>query len=275
MLPAMQVFAKLHIDKRILFNRPKGSTAFDHCEIEKVMHSLGHKQRAGGWETTGFTRILDNNRRMVNLLSEAVQQEQDDVWVQEKQIDECAHELLQLCGFADDPFVISSEKIPFRIFGRICQAASDKYVILSENRDLVLIFEDRAFLAQKKQKVASDGHLGQIMAELLQCLSLNQEKNIYRNIFAIRYVNYHVAGFRIDADQATIDTLVKKDYLPDKKLTLQCTLKNPAEEIGWSLINKKERLKALQLMANIRDFILASKDDEDDDGGEQKSKAKK
>lgn len=265
MEPDMQVFSKLDIDEYTLLHPPSGSFPYDHCHIENAMNSLGHRRQHNGLETPRFDSILKNNKRMVDQLAASLQQEHFTDSTQEKKIDECSHQFLELCGFADEPFKITSESKGFQIFRRECKAVADQYVVLSQNRDLVLIFEDKAFRSGKKKNiikghddphVKEQGHLGQITGELLQCLSLNRVKKVYRNVFAIRYINYHVTGFRIDTDKGTLDTLVDTDFAPKKKLKLLCTVEKPMLDRGWSLLDKKERWKALKMMADIREYIL-------------------
>lgn len=257
MEPAMQVFAQLDIDERILLNPPKGSYAFEHCGIKKKMLKMKLPTMSDGSPNPD---IFEKNQIMVEQLSSALKQECLSQSPQEGKIDECSHQFLHLCGFNRLPFMITAEKSPFTIFGRTCTAVADQYVVHSQNKDLVLIFEDKALADQ--ENIVRKGHLGQIVAEMLQCLSLNRakdkgkEKKAYRNVFAIRYINYHVTGFRINIDAMTLDALVDEDFVPKKKLQLQCTLENPVEEVGWSLIDKDERLKALKMMADIRKFIL-------------------
>jgi hypothetical protein len=65
-----------------------------------------------------------------------------------------------------------------------------------------------------------------------------------------------VTAFRVDADKPTLDTLVETTNLPAKKLKLLCSVKHPETDRGLSLIDNKERGRAMQLLAAIRKRIL-------------------
>jgi hypothetical protein len=69
-------------------------------------------------------------------------------------------------------------------------------------------------------------------------------------------MNYHVSAFRVCRDEKTLTTLITTKDLPEKKLQLLCTATDATKDRGWSLVDKEERQRALQAMANIRSFIL-------------------
>jgi hypothetical protein len=172
----------------------------------------------------------------------------------EKKIDQCAEFFLILCGFADSPFEITAEGEDFKIFGKMCHSDGDHYVVVTPNNDLVLVFEDKSL--KEGQVLAKQGHLGQIVGELLQMLSLNRDNNKFRNVFAVRFVNYRVTAFRVYPVLTTLNTLRETNKVPTRKLKLLSTEANPEISLGLSLIDAKERLQALQIMADIRRFIL-------------------
>jgi hypothetical protein len=109
------------------------------------------------------------------------------------------------------------------------------------------------------ETVKQRGHLGQIVGTLLQLLSVNRVNGVLRNVFAVRFINYHVTAFRVDVGKATLKSLVETRRLPRKKLRLLCSDAAPTTNRGLSLIDPIERGKALQLMADIRNFIVDTK----------------
>jgi len=242
LLPASAVFAQLAINHKLLLNPPKGKFAFDHCNIEKVMQQLGYTK-----SSPYYYDVLKANRRMVEKLANARRTRY------EKTIDLCAHVFLQLCGFDDTPFSIDVAGSDFTIFGKTCYSDGDYYAVVTENKDLVLVFEDKSLSEGKV--IEKQGHLGQIVGELLQMLSLNRDKNLFRDVFAVRFVNYHATAFRIVPCQTTLNTLCVTTQVPKTKLQLLCTEANPDKNLGPSLIDKAQRLKVLQIMADIRQFI--------------------
>ena len=171
----------------------------------------------------------------------------------EKKIDQCAEFFLILNGFASAPFNITAEGDDFKIFGKKCHSDGDHYVVVTPTNDLVLVFEDKSL--EFGEVVKQQGHLGQIVGELLQLLSSNRSKKVFRSVFAVRFINYFVTAFRLDVDKATTNALVNKLDLPPKKLQLLCSDAHPQKNRGLSLIDPTQRIRALQLMADIRNFI--------------------
>jgi hypothetical protein len=165
----------------------------------------------------------------------------------EKKIDECAHHFLQLCGFDNSPFSITAEGDDFKIFGKMCHSDGDHYVVVTPNNDLVLVFEDKSL--KKWEVLAKQGHLGQIVGELLQMLSLNRGNKKFHSIFAVRFINYRVTAFRVEPDKATLNTLCGTRKVPTTKLQLLCNEATPKISPGLSLIDPKERLQALQIVS--------------------------
>ena len=251
MRPSAAVFAKLAINDVFLLDPTKSKKVFEHCEIEKVMKTMGYVIGVDP-----YTKVLDDNRRMVNQLGRARREEKSQKR-HEMKIDQCAGHFLQLCGFDDDPFDITAEGADFKIFGKVCHSVGDHYVVVTPSNDLVLVFEDKSL--EDGQLIEKRGHLGQIVGELLQMLSLNRDNNTFRNVFAVRFVNYRVTAFRVEPCSETLATLCDTDRVPTSKIKLMCTEKTPQKHLGLSLIDQEERLKALQIMADMRRFILTRK----------------
>jgi hypothetical protein len=173
-------------------------------------------------------------------------------------MDLCAHKLLALCGFTDPrSFRLDALRSTFKIFGTSCMSDGDFYVVQSARGDLMLVFEDKAERSSAPDATTQERHLGQIAGELLHLLCLNRTNKVFRSVFGVRFDKYHVTCFRVDANKETLAALVKSPDIPAKKLKLQCTHKNPRVERGWSLIDQGERMQALQVMADIRAFMLA------------------
>jgi hypothetical protein len=125
---------------------------------------------------------------------------------------------------------------------------------VTRNNDLVLVFGDKSL--KEGQVLAKQGHLGQIVGELLQMLSLNREKKKFHSVFAVRFINYRVTAFRVVPTRATLTTLCDTVNIPKTALQLLCSEATPKTSPGLSLIDPKERVQALQIMADIREFIL-------------------
>ena len=71
--------------------------------------------------------------------------------------------------------------------------------------------------------------------------------------------NYRVTAFRVDPVKATLQTLCDTDKIPTPKMQILCTEKTPKVSPGLSLIDVTERRQVLQLMADIRSFIVRKK----------------
>ena len=201
--------------------------------------------------------ILKNNRRMVGGLQYRGPYVPPPPGEEKRQIDVGVLSFLRLCGFDDaEHFNITANGDDFDIFGCTCYSEPPWIMVESfQKKDLILISLDKS-VQETSQAIPSNGHLGQIVAEMLQMLSLNRAKKRHRHVFAIRYVNSHVCVFRLDPSEQQLKTLIETRTVPDKKLELLCTHKDPVNCHGWSLIDKEERGKALQVMANIREFLL-------------------
>ena len=199
-----EVFAELPIDDTVLCNPPMDKQVFEHCEIEKVMKQMGYKVTDHGVVVPN-PMVLDDNRRIVDQLARARREELSSTR-HEKKIDQCAQHFLQLCGFDSSPFEITAEGDDFKIFGKDCHSDGDHYVVATPSNDLVLVFEDKSL--KFDEVVKQQGHLGQIVGELLQLLSLNSNKKVFRSVFAVRFINYFVTAFRLDVDKPTTNALV-------------------------------------------------------------------
>jgi hypothetical protein len=245
---AASVFARLTINDGILSDPSVrlGKGAYSHCGIEAVMASVQVP-------TMDYSDVLKATRRMVEALACARREELAKSRY-EKKIDECAHWFLVLNGFADDPFTLTPQASDFTIFGKMCYSSADAYVVVSSTNDLVLVFEDKSL--PQGSCITHQGHLGQIIGELLQMLSRNRDGKVFRTVFAVRLVNYFVTTFRVDVDKQTLETLVQTDFVPKNKLRLHCSDPSPQTNRGLSLIDAAERARAVQLMASMRQFII-------------------
>ena len=255
MTPSAQVFCNLPFTAENL----KGTLIQDDAfvasfKIPETMKKVGHR-------VEDTTLILESMERMVTRLDTSVD------GGDETNIDYLAEILLQICGFDHRYFRIKAMKAQqFDLFGRRC-GVPDHTVILSPKGDLVLVCEDKKKV-KKTEFVGKQGHLGQIMCELLQILSLNLKKTsgpVIRNVFAVRMINYHVTCFRIDPVEDTLKALVNNKtktpphFSENEKLTLLCSVKNPRKDYGLSLIDHTERTEACQLLTDVRKFILEDK----------------
>ena len=253
LVPSAAVFAELDIDDSFLLNPPTDKYVYAHCKLERVMHRLAIPGMADG---SPNPNVLVDNQRMVDQLSDARREEMSDTRY-EKTIDQCAAAFLHVTGFATSPFKIAAAGADFKIFGKMCHSDGDHYVIVTPNNDLVLVFEDKSL--KEGAVLSKRGHLGQIVGELLQMLSLNRDKKQFHSVFAVRFVNYRVTAFRVTASKATLATLCDGRKVPSSKLQLLCSEATPAVSLGLSLIDKTERRAVLQLMADIRRFILGNR----------------
>ena len=251
--PSAEVFAELDINDKILQHPPKRKQVFEHCNIEAVMKKLGYVPKYEDGYPIG---ALVDNQRMVSQLARARREELSSTR-NEKKIDQCAEFFLILCGFATAPFDITADGCDFKIFGKWCYSDCDHYVVVTPNNDLVLIFEDKSL--QAGQVLTHQGHLGQIVGELLQMLSVNRDNKTFRTVFAVRFINYRVTAFRVDPVKVTLQTLCDTDKIPTPKMKILCTENTPKVSPGLSLIDVTERRQVLQLMADIRSFIVKKK----------------
>jgi hypothetical protein len=248
--PAAAVFAQLSIKDKLLRTPPKHKKVFEHCGIETAMKQLRVPVMADG---SPDPKVLEYNKFMVEKLADARQEELAPTRY-EKNVDMCAQALLMLCGFNTDPLTIAASGGDFKIFGKTCYGDADYYVVKTPKKDVVLIVEDKSL--KDDAVLAKRGHLGQTVGELLQLLSVNRDRNIFRSVFALRFVNYRVTAFRVHPNRATLTTLCDTRKLPESKLQLMCSELNPAKHHGLSLIDPAERLQALRIMSNIRQFIV-------------------
>jgi hypothetical protein len=255
LVPSAEVFAELDIDDKLLLNPPKDKQIFEHCRIEKVMKRMGYVRKRTS-ETQGYTSVLLDNQRMLDQLARARREERAEIR-HEKKIDQCAQHFLVLCGFDNSPFTITAEGADFQIFGKTCFSDGDHYVVVTPHNDLVLVFEDKSL--KEGQVIEKRGHLGQIVGELLQMLSLNRDNKKFHSVFAVRFINYFVTAFRVCPSKATLRTICDTREVPVTPLRLLCTEATPTTSLGLSLIDKTERLQALKRMADIRQFILDNK----------------
>ena len=200
--------------------------------------------------------VLEQNQQMLKQLKDARQEEMSSIR-NDGAIDQCAEFFLILNGFASTPLEITERRSDFTIFGKRCHSKADMVVIVSSNNDLVLVCEDKS-VKEGAKPVAEQGHLGQIMGELLQILAENRARvpPTFRSVFAVRFVNYYVTAFRVDPDRRTLNTLCDTRNLPAKKLRLLSNVADPKTNFGLSLIDADERKQVVQLMANIRGFIV-------------------
>ncbi len=163
--------------------------------------------------------------------------------------------ILDACYFCRPSFLMIPKAGKFRICGATCTAKPDQKVMTTAGGHAVLVFENKC---QKENRcIPKEGHLGQIFGELLEMIFFNSKKGVFRPVFAVRLINHHVTFFRLDPRSK--DDLKKIFYtkqLPSKELKLRCSVQDPLTMKGLSLIDKGQRREILQMMANIRKFIL-------------------
>ena len=255
--PSAQVFCQLPFDEKTL---GKGSEIHDakffkRFKIEETMKDMGYDAMSS--DGSGKTMAFQFNQGMIIQLDMSLQARA------ESKMDYVAEAFLRLCGFDSKPFaIVSMHEVHFDLFGRRCGAVPGHAVILSSTGDLVLVCEDLLPLTPDEM-VERQGHLGQIMCDLLQILSVNLKTGpVIRNVFAIRMINHHVTCFRIDPNEETLKKLVKKKtkatpvFCEEEKLTLLCSDPDPMNNPGLSLIDPKQRKQAVELVSDIRSFIV-------------------
>jgi hypothetical protein len=252
--PSAKVFSELRIDDQLLLSPPLDKRVFAHCDIEAVMKRMGYVTTIR--HNAANDIVLRDNERMVSQLANA-RQEEVCSFRNKGAIDQVAEHFLILCGFDDDPLEITERPSNFTLFGKPFHCAADLVVVNSQNNDLVLVCGDKSVKAGTKS-VPEQGYLGQMMGELLQILAENRNRNLptFRSVFAVRFVNYYVTAFRVDPDPITLSTLCDTRNVPAKKLRLLSSVAAPKSSFGLSLIDKAQRKQAVQLMANIREFIV-------------------
>ena len=216
------------------------------------MQNLGYMMKNMNDDVVPNPDVLKANQRMVDQLGRARRKEKSKTR-RERTIDYCAEFFLILCGYADSPFSITAQGDNFKIFGKTCRGIGDRYVVVTPSNDLVLVFEDNSL--EEGKVIGKQGHLGQIVAELLKLLSMNGDTKTFRSVLAVRLVNYHVTAFRVDPSLETLSTLCDTDKVPTTKLELMCNVATPGTSLGLSLIDPTQRLTALRTMADMRQFI--------------------
>jgi hypothetical protein len=256
--PSARVFAELDVDDAVLRSPPKRKLVYDHCEIEKVMKRMDLMVTDHGVVVPN-PKVLTHNQNMVGELAVARRLEHDG-HRDEKAVDACARRFLAVNGFDEGDLASRSSRGTFKIFGKQCYADADLYVVQQRTDNIVVVVEDK--WQREGSKLPPGGHLGQIVAEMLQAASTNYAENkVVHDVFAMRVVNYHVSFFRLvlSGQDATLESLIKTTTEPEKKLQLLCNHANPESNLGLSLIDKAERRLALQLAADMRHCVISSK----------------
>lgn len=254
-----QVFERLPLNEHNLLNDADPTA---HADIEGVMKKM--KIPRNIW----YGDVLKANNRMVDQLARACK-ESISVKKKEKKIDQCAEHFLQLCGFDDKPFSITAEGSDFAAFGMSCFSEADHYVVVTPDNDLVLIFED------KVGRLGPDGHIGQVIGEMLMMLSVNAQiqvpftrkgkaippsppstkKPIFRSIYAVRFVDYHVSCFTMNPTEQQIYDVCLHGKICKPKLQLLTDTEKATRNKGFSLVDPKQRKHALRTMAAMRQAI--------------------
>ena len=81
----------------------------------------------------------------------------------------------------------------------------------------------------------------------------------YRKIYAIRFTNYMLTAFSVEATKAQVRDICELGVVPTPKLTMLHSNENDVfRNRGYSLIDHGERTKALELMSAIRNAILTA-----------------
>jgi hypothetical protein len=271
MEPAMQVFAKLDIDRKSLNNgfgpveqgiqnivnsmgypknladalqRPPSLSRSQSSEVaKKRLHMLKERQLIISRVGTFGSRLVNAARQ--NALIESTGTDATNPFVEPS-----GWAILNLCGLDSSPLRYNyAQKPSFNVFGKQCSASVDQYFVITEPEDWIVIRDEETF--------AQQGFVGEIIGELLCALFRNRERNVFRPVFAIRLIENHLTCFRLDPPpKKDLDTLFNTRQLPKEKLKLLCSVNDPTCNRGLSLIDKSERQDAVRLMANIRQAVL-------------------
>jgi hypothetical protein len=249
------VFAELVIDDAVLLIPPNDRCVSDHCEIGKVMKRMNLLVTNHDGVVLPDSKVLTDNLDMLKEMAIARRLEHARER-NEKVVDACARQFLVVNGLNKDDLTIRSLRGNFTIFGKPCYAEADHFVINNTMENIIVLVEDKWY--GEGSKLAADGHVAQIVCEMLHAASTNYAKKKVHDIFAIRVVNYHVSFFRLvlSGQVETLESLIKTDDKPKKKLLLLCSHANPESNFGLSLIDKAERRLALQIMADIRRYTI-------------------
>jgi hypothetical protein len=267
--PASQVYAHLPFGMKHFQGNPKRDAKFlKTFKIEKTMKNLSFNPRS---DVSLCDKIIETNQQMVEKVARGVV-ESNKKYRDESVITDLNKTFLDLCGFTEFPFkrveIVGKDLRTFKLFDNQFNCLPDHLIEYYDpdgdgEADVVLVAEDKTmeYNGKKDQKIPKQGHRGQIMCESLQAFSLNYRKNppVFRDIFIVRVINFHVAFFRIVPIKTTVNTLVNTKYVPARKLKLLCNIKNPDKNPGLSLIDPEQRKEAVQMMADIRNSILKGK----------------
>jgi hypothetical protein len=122
----------------------------------------------------------------------------------------------------------------------------------------VIIFEDKM-----ETGLGKDGHLGQIAAELLvmQYNNIVRYKGPAARVYAVRIVKRYVSFFALKAAPAQLKIVCTGTKADAKALDFHLSLlhhhQDPTICAGLDLVDKEQRLEALNALAAIRQDVLS------------------
>lgn len=275
----------LKIDKRRLF----GQDPAVHVKIPSVMASLGIKdilpeavRAMSNAEIDAYLKLRDERNDMTNNLNRFMtklqiaanatkvlkdeQAAKHGISVnsnREKLIDTFAWTLATICGFDTKPLVLTATGFDdpkkrgheFKMFGESVAGPADLFVARNAfvgcgAHKLVIVFEDKC------ESVKKSGHIAQILGE---CIMM-QYNNIIRHdvadsvVYCIRVINHFVQFFALRCSKPQLVSICngKDDGVIVSKLALACHDSNPETSMGLDLIDRNDRLTAMNLASSIR-----------------------
>ena len=80
----------------------------------------------------------------------------------------------------------------------------------------------------------------------------------FRQIFAVRFTDYHVTAFRMHASKNQVAAVCKRGEVPHRPIRVWHSIRDVQTDPGWSLIDATERKAAMKCTASIRGAILKS-----------------
>ena len=164
---------------------------------------------------------------------------------------------MDVVGFDDGTFTSTTSGSRFTAFGGKHGSYADRYALETRTQEHVLLFED------KVGRLPTGGYCGQVFGEMLMMVSLNtvgREKGNLpltcapRKVYGIRLTGFRVTIFSMQPTIQQAEDVLLRDKAPTSLITVLHTgagLNDP----GWSLIDKKERQRALRCISTIRGSI--------------------
>ena len=132
------------------------------------------------------------------------------------------------------------------------------YIVQSENKDLIIVFED------KRDVFGKDGYVGQIVSDLLMCHyskqhSQHPEVTKPERVYCVRVHLHYVTLFAMKANGERIKAVCDDGVVPTPKIELLSDVADPTKEEngkGYDLMKKDEREHVFRVIATIRSSFL-------------------